>query len=57
MFFNSLNPSVISDQTFWKTIKTTFSKQGNYENKIKIVKNEEIIDDNTKVAEEPNNFH
>ena len=32
--------------------KTSFSNEGNYGNKTKLVKNEEIIDDNTKVAEE-----
>ena len=57
MFFNSLNPSVISDnRKFWKTVKPLFSNKGNYGNKIKLVENEEIIDDDTKVAEELNNF-
>ena len=46
MFFNSLNSSVISDnQKFWKTVKSLFSKKGNYGNKIKFVENEEISDD------------
>ena len=57
MFFNSLNSSVISDnQKFWKTVKLLFSNKGNYGNKIKLVENEEIINDDTKVAEELNNF-
>ena len=57
MVFNSLNPSVISDNwKFWKTVKPLFSNKGNYGNKIKLVENEEIIDDDTKVAEELNNF-
>ena len=57
MFFNSLNPSVISDnQKFWKTVKPLFSSKGNYSDKIKLVENEEIIDDDTKVAEELNSF-
>ena len=57
MFFNSLNLSVISDnRKFWKTVKPLFSNKGNYGNKIKLVENEEIIDDDTKVAEELNNF-
>ena len=57
MFFNSLNPLVISDnKKFWKTVKPFFSNKGNYGNKIKLVENEEIIDDNIKVAEELNNF-
>ena len=46
MFFNSLNSSVISDnQKFWTTVKSLFSKKGNYGNKIKFVENEEISDD------------
>ena len=36
--------------------KTSFSNKGNYGNKIKLVENEEIIDDDTKVAEELNDF-
>ena len=57
MFFNSLNSSVISDnRKFWKTVKPLFSNKGNYGNKIKLVENEEIVDDNIKVAEELNNF-
>ena len=52
-----MNPSVISDQTFWKTWKTIFSKQRNFGNKIKIVENEEIIDNDTEVAEEVNSFY
>ena len=57
MFFNSLNPSVISgNRKFWKILKPFFSNKGNYGNKIELVENEEIIDDDTKVAEELNNF-
>ena len=45
MFFNSLNPSVISDNgKFGKTVKPLFSNKGNYGNKIKLIENEEIID-------------
>ena len=57
MFFNSLNPSVISDnRKFWKTVKCLFSNKENYGNIIKLVENQEIIDDDTKVAEGQNNF-
>ena len=57
MFFNSLNPSVISDnQKFQKIIKPLFSNKGNYGNKIKLVENEEIIDDDTNVPEKLNSF-
>ena len=53
MFFNSLNSSVVSDnRKFRKTVKPLFSNKGNYDNKIKLVENEEIIDDDTKVGEE-----
>ena len=56
-FFNSLNPSVVSDnRKFWKTVKLLFSSKGSYGNKIKLVENEEIIDGDTKVAEELKNF-
>ena len=37
-------------------MKLLFSSKGSYGNKIKLVENEEIIDDDTKVAEELNNF-
>ena len=57
IFFNNLNPSVISDnRKFWKPIKPLFPNKGNYANKIKLVENEEIIDDDTKVAGELNNL-
>ena len=57
MFFNSLNPSIASDnQKFWKTVKPLFSYKGNYGNKIKLAENEEIINYDTKVAEELNKF-
>ena len=57
ILFNSLNPSAISDNwKFRKTAKFIFSNKGNYGNKIKLIENEEVIDDDTKVAEELNNF-
>ena len=37
-------------------MKLLFSSKGSYGNKIKLVENEEIIDDDTKVAKELNNF-
>ena len=52
MFFNSLNSSVISDnQKFWKTVKPLFSNRGSYGNKIKLVENEEIIDDDRRTKQ------
>ena len=57
MFFNNLNQSVVSDnRKFWKTVKPLFSNIGNYVNKIKLVESEEIVDDDTIVAEQLNNF-
>ena len=57
MFFNSLNPSFVSDNCkFLKTMKPLFQIKGNYANKTKLPENEEIIDDDTKIAEEVNNF-
>ena len=52
MFFNGLNTSVVSDnRKFWKTVKPLFPNKGNYGNEIRLVENEEIIDDDTRVAE------
>ena len=52
MFFNSLSLSVISDnRKFWKTVKPLFSNKGNYGNKIKLVENEEIIDDDRRTKQ------
>ena len=57
MFFNSLNTSLVSDnRKFWKNIKPLSSNTGNYGDNIKLVENEEIINDDTKVAEELINF-
>ena len=41
---------------FWKNVKSLFSNKGNYESKKKLVEKEEIIDDDTKIEEELNNF-
>ena len=38
-------------EKLWKTVNPLFSNKGNYGNKIKLAENEEIIDDDTKVAE------
>ena len=57
MFFYSLNSSVISDnRKFWKTVKPLFSNKGNYSNKIKLVENEEIIDDDTRSCRRTKQF-
>ena len=52
MLSDSLNPSVISDnRKFWKNVKPLFPNKGNYGNEIRLVENEEIIGDDTRVAE------
>ena len=57
LFFLSLNVSVVAgNQKIWKTIKLLFPNKGNSFNKIKLVENEEIIDDVTKVTGGLNNF-
>ena len=57
IFFDSLNPSIISDnRKCWKNIKPLFSDTGNFRNKIKLVKGGEIMDDDADIAEELNNF-
>ena len=57
IFFDSLNPSIISDnQKFWKNIKPLFSNKGNFGNKIELVEGGEIIDKDADIAEELNNF-
>ena len=50
MFFNSLNPSIVSDnQKFWKTVKPLFSDEGNCGNKMKLEENEDIINVDSKL--------
>ena len=43
-------------ESFWKIVKPLFSNKVNYGNRIKLVENKAIIYDETKVAEELNNF-
>ena len=57
IFFDSLNPSIISDNwKFWKNIKPLFSNNRNFGNKIKLVEGGEIINEHADIAEELNNF-
>ena len=57
IFFDSLNPSIISDnRKLWKNIKPLFSNKGNFGNKIKLVESGEIIDEDVDIAEELNKF-
>ena len=43
-------------ERFGKTVIPLFSNKGNYGKKIKLVENEETIDDDTEVAEELKHF-
>ena len=56
-FFNNLNTSFVNDnKLFWKTVKPFFSNKGSFGNKIKLVENDEVWHDDSKTAEEMNNF-
>ena len=56
-FFNNLNTSFVNDnKLFWKTVKPFFSNKGSFGNKIKLVENDEVWHDDSKIAEEMNNF-
>ena len=56
-FFNSLNTSFVNDsRLFWKRVKPFFSNKGSFGNKIKLVENDELLQDHKNSAEEMNNF-
>ena len=56
-FFNNLNPSFVKDnKIFWKTIKPFFSDKGNLRSQIKLIENDELIQNDNKVAETLNTF-
>ena len=56
-FFNNLNTSFVNDnKLFWKTVKPFFSNKGSFGNKIKLVENDELLQDDKNIAEEMNNF-
>ena len=44
------------NKLFWKTVKPFFSKEGSFGNKIKLVENDELLQDDENIAEEMNNF-
>ena len=52
----AIEPIVLDNKLFWKNVKPHFSNKGDYGSKIKLVEKEEIIDDDTKIAGEINNF-
>ena len=56
-FFNNLNTSFVNDnKLFWKTVKPFCSNKGSFGNKIKPVEKDEVWLDDSKIAEEMNNF-
>ena len=44
------------NKLFWKTVKSFFSNKGSFGKKIRLVENDELLQDNKNVAEEMNNF-
>ena len=44
------------NKLFWKTVKPSFSNKGSFGNKIKLVENDELLQDDKNIAEEMNNF-
>ena len=44
------------NKLFWKTVKPFFSNKGSFGNKIKLVENDELLQDDKNSAEEMNNF-
>ena len=56
-FFNNLNPSFVKDnKIFWKTVTPFFSGKGNLRSQIKLIENDELIQNDDKVAETLNTF-
>ena len=56
-FFNGLNPSFVTDnKLFWKTIKPFFSDKGNYGDNIKLVEEEQVLQNDSEIAEQLNKF-
>ena len=55
--FNKLNTSFVSNnKLFWKTVKAFFSNNGNHRGNIKLVEGDKLLQDDSEVAEELNNF-
>ena len=56
-FFNRLNTSFANDnKLFWKTVKPFISNKGSFGNKMKLVQNDELLQDDKNIAEEVNTF-
>ena len=57
IFFNSLNPSFVKDsKLFWKTVKPFFSNKGGRGSNTQLVKDNELLQDDQKIADELNTF-
>ena len=55
--FNELNTSFVSDnKLFWKTVKPFFSNNGNHRGNVKLVEGDKLLQDDSEVAGELNNF-
>ena len=56
-FFNNLNTSfVLDNKLFWKTVKPFFSNKGSHRGNIQLVEGDKLLQDDSEVAEELNNF-
>ena len=55
-FFNKLNSSFVSEKLFWKTVKPFFSNNGSHRVNIKLVEGDKLLQDDSEVVEELNNF-
>ena len=54
-FFNSLNPSFLKDnELFWKIVKSFFSNKGDHGSDVQLVRDNELLQDDQKVAVELN---
>ena len=56
-FFNGLNPSFITDnKLFWKMVKPFFSDKENYGANIKLVEEEEVLQNDSEITGKLNEF-
>ena len=56
-FFNEQNPSFVTDnKLFSKMVRTFFSDKGNYGANIKLFQEEEVLQNDSEIAEKLNEF-
>ena len=56
-YYENLNPNIISDnKNFWKIVKPFFSEKSSQKQKLILIENNEILNDDQKVAETLNIF-